>query len=252
MIFHDLKDTGPLKLNTDKNWPLEGGELVAHPPDCLTGVHVVVLQGVILGNDIHHERRFCERVGGGGAGCRRESRTSHQVWCGPMSQGRNGSTILGPRDSRRRGGTAADGAGGQGRGEIDVVRLEFLELDASIGLCSWQGRELPRPPRPRSPSGPPRWPGPPPPRPRQGRVTGIIICSTLKPRGGSNATDLCVFPSYLLPKTLLTGISTKLPILQPKKIFTPLEGIFLTFWGQRSFQRGKKFNCLVICSIFPA
>jgi hypothetical protein len=47
---------------------------------------------------------------------------------------------------------------------------------------------------------------------------GIVICST--------AADLYFLPSRLLPKTLLVGISTKSPNLQPKKIFAPLEGIF--------------------------
>ncbi len=67
-ILHGLEDTGPLKLSTGKKWPLEGGELATHPPNRLVGVRVVVLQGVVLGkDDIHHECRFCERVGGGGA-----------------------------------------------------------------------------------------------------------------------------------------------------------------------------------------
>ena len=89
-------------------------------------------------------------------------------------------SILGPGNSRRRGGTAADGAGVRGRGEIDVLRMEFLKLDANMGLPSRQGRGPPRPPRPRLPSRPQRQPGPPPPCPRGGMVTGIVICSTPK------------------------------------------------------------------------
>ncbi len=65
---------------------------------------------------------------------------------------------------------------------------------------------------------------------------------------GSNAPDLCFLPSCLLPKTLLKGISTQSPNLQPKKIFDCLEGIF-DLLGQNSLPEGQNFNCLVICSI---
>jgi hypothetical protein len=97
----------------------------------------------------------------------------------------------GPATAGGGGGTAVDGAGVQGRGETDVTRVEFLKLDASMGLRSRQGRGPPRPPGPHPPARPPRRPGPPPPRPRQGRVTGIVICST--------AEDLCFLPSRLIP-----------------------------------------------------
>ena len=51
----------------------------------------------------------------------------------------------GPATAGGGGGTAADGARVQGRGEIDIARVEFLELDASMGFCSRQGRGPPRP-----------------------------------------------------------------------------------------------------------
>ena len=52
-----------------------------------------------------------------------------------LIRGSNGSRILGPGNSKRRGDTAADRAGVQGRGEIDAARVEFLELDGV--LLSW-------------------------------------------------------------------------------------------------------------------
>ena len=103
---------------------------------------------------------------------------------------------------RGGGGTAADGAGVRGRGEIDAARVEFLELDTSMGLRSRQGRGPPRPPRPRPPSRPLRRPGPPPPRLQRGRVTGIVIFLTLK-RGRKQCRRSVLQPSRLPPITLL-------------------------------------------------
>jgi hypothetical protein len=103
----------------------------------------------------------------------------------------------GPATAGGGGGIAADEAGVQRRGEIDVARVEFLELDASMGLRSWQGRGPPCPPRPHPPSLPLRWPGPPPPRPQQRRVMCIVIYLTLK-RGGKQCRR-SVLPPLLPP-----------------------------------------------------
>ncbi len=133
----------------------------------------------------------------------------------------------GPSSAGGGGGTAADGAGVQGRGEIDIARVEFLELQASIGLRLQQGRGPPYPPWPCPPSRPPRRPGLPPPRPRQGRVTGIVICST--------AADLCFLSSQNSSRRNQYKI-------------TKWKGL-LHFWCKKPFQRCKNFNCSVICSI---
>jgi hypothetical protein len=144
-ILHGLEGTGPLKLDTGKNWLLKGGELVTHPPDCVKGVRLVVLQGVVLGKDIHHEHRFHECVGGGGAWCGQETRTSDRVWCGPMSRGSNGSSILGPSDSRRRGGhsgrqswSAREGGNRHCEGETPQIRCKH-----GITLVARKGTTLP-------------------------------------------------------------------------------------------------------------
>ncbi len=126
----------------------------------------------------------------------------------------------------------------RGRGEIDVARVEFLELDASMGLRSRQGRGPPRPPRPRPPSRPPRRPGPPPPRPRRGRVTGIVIYLTLK--RGRKQCRRSVLPPLSSPphNSSQVGISTKSPNLQPKKIFALWKG-FPPILCENPFQRAK-------------
>ncbi len=153
----------------------------------------------------------------------------------------------GPATAGGGGGTAADGAGVRGRGKIDIATVEFLQLDASMGLRLRQGRELPRPPQPRPPSGPPRRPGPPPPRLRQGRVTGIIIYLTLK-RGGKQYQRSVLPPLLSPPQNSSRRNQYEITKSMAKKDFCTSGRDFLHLRCKNPFQRCKNFNCLVICS----
>ena len=134
----------------------------------------------------------------------------------------------GPATTGGGGGTAANGAGVQGRGEIDVARVEFLELDASMGLRSWQGRGPPCPPRPRLPSRPPQQPGPPLPRPRQGRVTDTVIYSTLK-WGGKQCRRSVLLPLLSPPQNSSRRNQYEITKSTAKKDFCTSGRVFCTY-----------------------
>ncbi len=165
------------------------------------------------------ESCFRERVGGGGAWCGRESRTSNRVWCGPMSRGSNGSSILGPGDSRRRGGhsgrrSQSEREGGNRRREGGIPRIR---REHWITLVARKGTAPPTMATSAITS-----------TATAGATTAATAtregdghCYLLDAEAGEEAVpQICASSRGV--ECSLVGISTKSPNLQPKKIFDPL------------------------------
>ena len=163
-----------------------------------------------------------------------------------MSRGSNGSSILGPSDSRRRGGHSGRRSrsareGGNRRREGGIPRIG---REHGITLAARKGTAPPTTATSAITSA---------------ATAGATTSATATREGDGHCYLLdteeamprrrSVLPPLSSPphNSSHRGISMKSPNLQPKKIFALWKG-FPPIWGQNPFKKGENFNCSVICS----